>query len=379
MWPLLHKQGGGFGGGETEMWTLMRGLAARRGVRVSLLTAADVPAETVIETIEVAGVAEPLITSDNSRFFRVIALIRYGLSTGWSIHQSRADVIFLKLPSFEMFAVAAAGWVLRTPVVFRVVSNWEVDEHNLAALIFHGSQHKARLFRFCLRHFHCVVCQTQHQRAELKRNFGVDAVLIPNVHELPINIASFNERDGVPWVGRAHPGKHPNVFLELAEANRDVAHTMIMAPAQEFSKLSGDVVDAASAQTNVHFHPGLPSGEVMKFFGRARVFALTSEAEGFSNVVIEALKYGVPVVSLWWNPDGLFQPLGDCDVSDCEAALGFVANGSLSAAASMIQRLHDDTVFWQACSQRAVDYVKNTHSPDMVLPRYEALFSKIAQ
>ncbi len=379
MWSLLDNSGEGFGGGETEMWTMMRGLADRGEVRVSLLTAADVPAETVIENIPVAGIPAPQLTDNDSRLARIAALLRYAFGIGRHIQQSRADVIFLKLPSYEMFAVAVAGWILRKPVVFRVVSNWETDEKNLAEQIFHGSRLKVRLFSFCLRRFNRVVCQTQHQQSELRRNFGVEAVLIPNVHVLPDAITSISTRQGVLWVGRAHPGKQPHAFLQLAHANPDVVHTMIMAPAPEYSALSAEIVDEASTQPNLLFQPGLPSGEVLKHYGRTRALVLTSEAEGFSNVVIEALKNGVPVVSLWWNPDGLFLPLGENDACDCAAAPGFLANGSLATAALMINRLNHDTKFWKACSDMASEYVGKTHSPDAVLPQYEAMFAGIAQ
>jgi glycosyltransferase involved in cell wall biosynthesis len=379
MWSLLNNSGEGFGGGETEMWTMMRGLADRGEVCVSLLTAADVPAETVIENIPVAGIPSPRLTDRDSRLVRIAALISYAFGIGRRIQQSRVDVIFMKLPSFEMFAVAVAGWILRKPVVFRVVSNWETDEKNLAEQIFHGSRLKVRLFRFCLRRFNRVLCQTQHQRSELNRNFGVEAVLIPNVHALPDVITSISARQGVLWVGRAHPGKQPQAFLQLADANWDVAHTMIMAPAPEYSALSAEVANAASIQTNLQFQPGLPSGEVLKLYELTRVLALTSEAEGFSNVVIEALKNGVPVVSLFWNPDGLFLPIGESDVSDCAAAPGFVTNGSVGVAALMMKRLNQDDIFWKACSDMATDYVRKTHSPDVVLPQYEALFAGVAR
>lgn len=154
---------------------------------------------------------------------------------------------------------------------------------------------------------------------------------------------------------------------------------MVMAPSHEHPAISSEAQARASALPNVEFVPGLPSSDISRAYRWARVFVLTSEAEGFSNVVIEAMKHGVPVISLWWNPDGLFLEHAASDAPvQSEPALGYCTRGSVRQLGEIAERLVSDDRYWKECSELALAHVRATHSEEGVLPHYESLFKDVS-
>ena len=86
--------------------------------------------------------------------------------------------------------------------------------------------------------------------------------------------------------------------------------------------------------------------------------------EGFSNVMLEAWAVGTPAVSLAANPDSLLSG---------HDSLGLCAGGSIEDMAAMIRTALADDAALSATGQRAVDYVRRTHSPDVVCEQFESL------
>ena len=172
-----------------------------------------------------------------------------------------------------------------------------------------GKAWKARMFVRCLRGADALICQTNSQQLALKGNYGIDARIVPNGHVIPdFDEAKFDRctaRPSVLWVGRVHPMKRPMLFLDIAERLPNLRFTMVMAPCPEHGRLFADVKSRCEGIRNLTFIPGLPPTALEEHYRTACAFVLTSEAEGYSNVLAEAFKYQVPVVSLKFNPDNI--------------------------------------------------------------------------
>jgi glycosyltransferase involved in cell wall biosynthesis len=65
-------------------------------------------------------------------------------------------------------------------------------------------------------------------------------------------------------------------------------------------------MEAAKDLPNLEVLGFLPLQEVEKHFDRASVFVSTSEAEGFPNVFLQAMRRGIPIVS-FVDPDGIIR------------------------------------------------------------------------
>jgi glycosyltransferase involved in cell wall biosynthesis len=147
------------------------------------------------------------------------------------------------------------------------------------------------LYRRGLAGAAAIVVQNDRQRADVRRHYGREAVLIPSCYELPAERAG-GARDRVLWVGRMHPGKRPELLLDLAE--RLPWRRFVMAGgAVDGGQAYFEAIRARAAKLpNVEFTGFLPLAQVERWFDRARVVVNTSVYEGMPNVFLQAWARG---------------------------------------------------------------------------------------
>ncbi|MGZ4694428.1 MAG: glycosyltransferase, partial [Acidimicrobiales bacterium] len=192
-------------------------------------------------------------------------------------------------------AMTLAGLAaLRNPtqVVFAERNDYRVKVDRLAV-------RAARMFSY--RHADAVVVQTSSlAEAVLQRRRKRPVYVIPNA--LSRTFSSPGERLAVGeprmlFVGRLVPQKQADqairAFCAIARAHPtwtlDVVGDGPCLPALKRQAAASGFSD------RIHFH-GLVS-DPSEFYRRASVLVLTSKHEGFPNVLIEAMAFGVPVVS----------------------------------------------------------------------------------
>ena len=168
-----------------------------------------------------------------------------------------------------------------------------------------------RLHHYAINKADGLTCQTAAQCEALRRRYGRNAILAPNLAPLPEAKPSVARR-GALWVGRDVSWKRPEVFLELARRLPEFPFTMVCQPQPE-----ADITRlAAAAPENLAFHPGLPFHETARLYATHQVLVCTSESEGFPNTFLQSAAAGTPVLSLKVDPEGLianFQAGGACD------------------------------------------------------------------
>ena len=106
----------------------------------------------------------------------------------------------------------------------------------------------------------------------------------------------------------------------------------------------------ATAPKNLRLVPGLPIQETAPLFARHRVFALTSLAEGFPNVLLQAARSGTPVVSLCVDPEDL--------ISSNKA--GFACQGSFDEVVRHTAELLTNPSLWEECHEGALRLTRET-------------------
>lgn len=390
---LVEGRSAGFGGAETELWTMARALAAVPDVSVSLVTVSDtLDAPLLCEGVAVKPVRPtPALTAHDSFARRKLEVVKYLFRVFNAVRKSGANVVFAKLASLEAIAAWTAARVSGAPFVFRVEHDWETEPLAMAANLFRGSKTFARAFTWCLRRTQLVVCQTERQQRALERSFGVGSVCVPNAHVVPpADLADLGSRDRVLWVGRAHPMKRPMLFLDLAEAMPDARFVMILAPFEENRDLFESVRGRALSLNNVEFVPGAPFGQMASYYRTARAFVLTSEAEGYSNVIIEAFKHCVPVVSMSFNPDNLLLRVGSEEGSGAgnedqtcsgpqHPGVGYCTEDSPESTKTVVARLLNDEPFHAQCAARAYEYAHGHFDVTVVRESYLTLLGGLAK
>lgn len=376
VWPIVEGADSGFGGAESEMWTVVRCLARRGQLEIHMVCNASSSLALHREGVPVATVVPPALTADHSRARRLVLLGRYFGALAAALKRTKANCYYTKLASVETIVVSIVGRWSSVPVVYRVEHDWEVAPETLQKYCMGGSRWKRWLLIWALRSAAQVICQTEFQRRALQDNYQVEALLIANAHEMPDKISMFEDRDQVLWIGRCHPMKRPGLFLELAAMNASIQHVMVAPITQGHDELFACTRDQAMNTQNVTFVPGVPLGAIPSLFRRARVLVLTSEAEGYSNVMIEALKHGVPVVSLAVNPDSVLEPVCSEIQARSMPALGFCVDDNLPLASRIVANYWWNREFWLESSRLARTHAGRSYAVDRICAEYERIFLK---
>lgn len=326
--------------------------------------------------VPVATVVPPVLSAHESRSRRLVLLWKYFAALAAALKRTKANCYYTKLASVETIVISIIGRWNSVPVIYRVEHDWEVAPETLQKLCMGGSRWKRRLFIWALRSAAEVICQTEFQRKALRDNYQVDSLLIANAHEMPVAVSTFEDRDQVLWIGRCHPMKRPELFLQLAAMNASIQHVMVAPITHDHDELFACIRDKAMRTQNVTFVPGVPLGEIPGLLQRARVLVLTSEAEGYSNVMIEALKYGVPVVSLAVNPDSVLEPAGSESQVCNMPALGFCVGDSLPLASRLVANYWCNRELWLESSTLARTHADRSYAVDRICAEYERIFLK---
>lgn len=380
LYPLAVGRKTGFGGAETEMWTLARAFSSDPNFDLRVLTLAHGSWDTPVSTNPTVYPVQPppALTYQDSWIRRRIAIAKYYLSFFRRLRRQQAKIYYAKLASGEASIVWLAARLSRAKFVFRIEHDWETSLPDMTRHIFRGRSLPARLFIHCLKKADLVVVQTTQQARALADNFGIKTTLIPNGHPLPdpAEIESrFAARTTVLWVGRAHPMKRPHLFLDMAARFPQHEFMMVMPPEPNHPELFRDVQQRAVSLSNLTLIPGVAPHEINQLYRRARLFLLTSEAEGFSNVVIEAMKNGCPVVTYDHNPNNILTE--PASAPDLPAAPGYCIRDDMSLAESITRHLMENEQFWTACHAT----LRETVSPfalENILTTYRQQFLALA-
>jgi glycosyltransferase involved in cell wall biosynthesis len=213
------------------------------------------------------------------------------------------------------------------------------------------------LYRRGLAAAHAIVAQNAAQRADCKRYYGRDAVVIPSCYEAPPRRMA-QEKDLVLWVGTIHGGKRPELLLELAARLPRQRFVMIGGPSVHEPALFERIRARAAGLPNVQFTGFLPLAEVEPWFDRARVLVNTSVYEGMPNVFLQAWARGVPTVA----------------TVDVGVPAHRVAP-EVGGVARELRLLCENPSLWDSASRACRKYFERHHSSAEVLARYERLFA----
>lgn len=377
VYPLVMMRSGGFGGAELDLWNVARELARDARFHVSLVTVApDLRSPTTVEGVALVPVPpHPDFHASTSVIVRKYRVFAYYTRLFTFLRRLRSDVYFSKLASLESVTTYLASKSLHRRFFFRVEHDWETDFAAAVRNIFLGSHWQARAFFYSLKRASKVICQTSSQQSALLSGFGVHSQIVPNAHEFTVSENCSRERSTVIWVGRCHPMKRPLLFIELAKKLPHLGFVMVMPPNGSDDPLFASVAAAAAGLENMELIPGLPQTEVLRRMAQARLFVLTSEAEGYSNVIIEAMRNATPVVSLSVNPDGLLLEVpasSDPDPAWAQA-VGFCAAGNLDMLGKLVSTLSNDDNSWVVCSENALEMASRRFDVRKVVDEYKLM------
>ncbi|MFZ6031496.1 MAG: glycosyltransferase family 4 protein [Chloroflexota bacterium] len=183
--------------------------------------------------------------------------------------------------------------------------------------------------------------------------------VLPNYLTFDIPISCLPPGKSFLWVGTYRNYKRPEIVLDLAERLPHEQFTLICKPTHSDSSTSTmnsyrrqayeSLVVRANSLPNVVFMPGCSHTDVRKYIQSCKALLITSEAEGWPNVLLEAATCGRATLSL--------NDVADQVITKNE--LGFVAE----TIDNMVQIIEQTTYLeWVRLGHNAHHYVRSQYS-----------------
>lgn len=337
-YPLFNKNCNEiFGGAEVQMYLLAREFAKNKSLDVNVIVA-DYGQEPS-EKYDGITIIKSFKFSDSSLIKNVKFLI--------SFMRANADIYIQRTLDPASGIIAILCKLLRKQFVYMVAHDGEVDggyERNNGIV-------NALLANVAFKCADAAIVQNTNQKDILYTRKGRDSFLIKSGYSIT-DPSGASKGDHVLWVGRSEQWKRPELFIKLAERNRDLRFKMICPRAYKDYKDNYSLLkQRTECVENLEFIEYVPFNEIDQYFQKAKVFVNTSTQEGFPNTFIQAAKNGTPIISLDVNPDNIL------DKYNC----GFFCDGDLDEMDKRLGQLLNDNNLYERMSDNAYRYAKENH------------------
>jgi glycosyltransferase involved in cell wall biosynthesis len=216
------------------------------------------------------------------------------------------------------------------------------------------------LYRYGLRHATVRLTQTETQKATLKKDFGLESIVLrypcedPQRPGLPLSAPVSNR---VLWIARVCRQKRPDRLLDVAEGCPELEFDLV-GPLYS-DEWAQTVAQRARGMRNVTLHGPITRDQVTVFYQKAACLCCTSDYEGFPNTFLEAWSNGLPIVSTF-DPESLIE----------KKRLGIVAK-SVSELQTALRSLMKPGGDYRGFSENAYNYFRENHILEAVIPKYE--------
>jgi glycosyltransferase involved in cell wall biosynthesis len=203
--------------------------------------------------------------------------------------------------------------------------------------------------------------------ARVHRKYGMEASVLPNfvassdktLEELP----SYDERDGIVFVGRLRPEKGARDLVALARRLPAISVTVVGT-----GDLETELTAAAESLANLHIAGFVADPALREAVRRARVIVIPSRCQDAGPLVpLEAMASATPVVA--YAMGGLGEYVSD-------AGGGLVVPVDVAALATAAEELHDDRAAWEAHARRGFAAIAEQHTPARYVERLEEVYER---
>jgi len=370
IYNLVSNKRDGFGGAEVDIFNLTKELAKDKNFKISIVCVTnDLKKPRVFSRVLLVPlrISQPMI----SRW----RLLCYYKSLYDILKKQNADIYFSALASLASIIAFLAAKINRKKFIFRIFHDWETNHLDLKNKIF--SQNKSwvgklfpKLFILSLKYSDLIFVSKESEKQALVRNFRIEPNKIFKTSNIVENIFTGDKLPSfILWINRMHPMKRPKIFLDLAKLFPKEKFVMIAPLNKDYEDLFEETKKEAEKIENLQFIDGVPRNEVNYYYQRAKMFVLTSEAEGQSNVLIESLRTATPVISLSFDPDHILT----------NNKIGFCANGDFNKMAKDVQLLNDDENLWREYSQNAYNFAKKNFDIQKIIKDYKKVFYELTK
>jgi len=368
------ESGHAFGGAEVQFFLLACALSSDQEFEVSVLTTVETQPGTErygsLEVIKRQGLGRLAGHREGTCWNEVKALRGYlsaFLDMRALLRTIGADVYLHAGAGVEVGAYALICRLLRRRFIYVVASS--VD------LTYPNGKVKGPLrwlYSVGLRLADAVICRSSEQQAWLLDRYGLQGVLIRTGHPIPtplVRARGCEDTSNILWVGRIHPLKQPEMFLDLAERVPNEHFVMIVMPDDVQEALWRRTQQRCVRLSNVTVYERIPWNEVSTHLGRAKLLVNTSTYEGFPNTFVQAALHGIPILSWAVDPDGVLSREG----------IGICARGSFDSLVASTRQICASPDLQGQMGKRAQDYARRYHDLNDSAEELKTLVRRLAK
>ena len=206
-----------------------------------------------------------------------------------------------------------------------------------------------------------IIVQNYYQKHLLEGNIKRKSHLIRSGYQ----IDEFNKKNAkyILYVSRCCDYKQPELFIELAKEF----------PLQKFVMIcpgDGDYFDKIKSMAgdvpNLRFIKEVDLDAIDRYFRDAKLFVNTAVHEGFPNTYIQATKNMVPILTLYINPDEIFDKF----------KIGIVCGNMQALKQNLVLLLNNKELYFQM-SENAYNYAKENHDLKKIVSSYDKIFKSL--
>ncbi len=334
------------GGAERQIYLISTELAKRPGYEAHLCVADFGQAET----LEVKGVK--LWRSCDMSKNRLLELLKLKRV----LQLIDADVYVFRSADLGVAVGAALVKMLGKKVVYMVANS---DEPNPQGLKRWCGALGAMAMAWLYRKADALTVQSEEQRIGFKKYRNIDvAAKVPNLFLAPkVNDERKDESSIILWVGRSDPLKRPDLFIELAKAYPNERFVLV-SPATTYVEYSQKCKQKAERIDNLEYLERQTETQLIDLYERAKLMVNTSISEGFSNAMMEALYFKVPLLTRGVDPDEII----------LRHQLGYACSDRDDFFASFEKMMTEEKETTEM-GARGRDYVESQHSPNASLEK----------
>ncbi|MCF6366605.1 MAG: glycosyltransferase [Bacteroidales bacterium] len=210
-----------------------------------------------------------------------------------------------------------------------------------------------------------ITAQTQQQSNtfEKDRKRKPNAV-IKNIYSVENNTQiKQTEKKTILWVGRLTKIKNPEIFLDLAKKFPNEQFVMVAPGVIDHIDYGNKIQKEAKQIKNLEHINFVSPTEISKYYQKAKIYVLTSDLEGFSNTMAEAMINECPILSYNVNPDEILNKYKS----------GFCAGKNLEMFYSYFEKLNANSDLRKQYGKNGAEYIKINHQKNIIIEEFKML------
>ena len=255
--------------------------------------------------------------------------------------------------------------ILRKKAIYMIASDIETSKTEQRK---HSSLATVNAMQYVYNKSDMVIAQTKKQLLNLQKNRNrLPDAIIKNIYlSIPNNNTNINKKNTILWVGRITKNKKPELFIELAKKYPNENFIMIAPIVLEHKSYGNNIQTEVKKIRNITLFNYIKPNEINKFYKEAKIYVLSSEFEGFSNTMAEAMINDCSILSYNVNPDNILE----------NYKCGLCANNDLDLFFSQFDTLLNNFELRKTFGQNGRNYIKKEHDKNKIINTFKSLFDK---